>query len=303
VAQPNFFIVGASRAGTTSLWHFLSQHPDVFMPSKDMSAKEPSFFCDIKPCWAEPYRDLASYLDLFAEADGQRAVGEASTPYLVSPESPQRLRDAYPDARIIAVLRNPAERAYSLYQYLCMLGFERISTFERALEKEQARLNDESFKLNNRFWYYAYLYFTTGLYSAQLERFYQVFPRRQIKVLLYDDLVKDPLRTTQDVYQFLDVDHRFEPKIHHINASGYPLSVWLQYALGHRWHQHPMHEKSDPTSADKLRRLVFKANSRLGALRKISLSPHMRRTLLENYRTDISRTSSIIERDLKGWYA
>src|SRR5262245_65389178 len=89
--EPNFFLVGASRAGTTSLWRYCVEHPQIFMPWRHGGEKEPSYFCEVTPRWALPYRDRARYLDLFAEAgDEHLAVGEASTPYLVAPEVPDR---------------------------------------------------------------------------------------------------------------------------------------------------------------------------------------------------------------------
>src|SRR5206468_2844592 len=109
---------------TTSLRHYLVEHPDVFMPGKTGAEKEPAYFCELTPRWAYAYRDRARYLSLFAEAGSRKAVGEASTPYLVAPEVPARIRATYPNAKIIIVLRHPADRAFSLYRFLCTIGAE-----------------------------------------------------------------------------------------------------------------------------------------------------------------------------------
>src|SRR5947207_14583321 len=111
IREPNFFIVGAARSGTTSLWHSLRQHPDVFMPLKQ---KEPHFFCDASPPWA--VKDLDAYLALFTDAEERKAMGEATTGYLGSPEAAARIAARYPGARIIIMLRDPADRAHSLYR-------------------------------------------------------------------------------------------------------------------------------------------------------------------------------------------
>src|SRR5688572_31475148 len=101
IREPNFFLVGASRAGTTSLWKYLVEHPDIYMPRRTIAEKEPSFFCAVTPKWAVRYRERAPYLGLFADAGSRKAIGEASTPYLVAPEVPERIRSTYPDAKII----------------------------------------------------------------------------------------------------------------------------------------------------------------------------------------------------------
>ena len=87
---PNFFIVGAAKAGTTSLWRYLLQHPDIFMPS-DILYKEPAYFSDIKGI-----RNLHEYAALFSAANTEKMIGEASTAYLTSPESPVRIKDLSP---------------------------------------------------------------------------------------------------------------------------------------------------------------------------------------------------------------
>ncbi|MCC7416108.1 MAG: sulfotransferase [Acidobacteria bacterium] len=302
VRTPNFFVVGASRSGTTSLWQYLAAHPDVFLPGGDMSAKEPSYYCDLKPRWAAPYDTLDAYLKLFAPAKAERAVGEASTAYLVAPESPGRLRRAYPGARIVIVLRNPADRAYSLYRYLCLLGVEWIPTFERALEAEEARRKDVRFRAENAFWYYAYLYFTTGLYAGQVARYLAEFPRAQVHVLLCDDLYRDPVTTCQEVYRFLGVDAGFRPHTErYYNESQFPLSVGVQYRLGRVWSRHPMHAvvKNDRRTA--LRRKLFLLNARLGAWRPRRFAPETRARLMAGYRQDIERTSGLIGRPLDHW--
>ena len=140
VPQPNFFIVGAAKSGSTSLAEYLRQHPDVFMPGgEDFAKKEPMHFCDPIPPWQEKYRDFNTYLSLFADAGDRKAVGEGSVAYLAWPGAETRIHDRYPDARIIIVLRNPADRVYSWYSFLCQLGLEPGPSLETALADEQKR--------------------------------------------------------------------------------------------------------------------------------------------------------------------
>jgi hypothetical protein len=295
VREPNFFLVGASRAGTSSLWMHLVEHPDVFMPRRAMAEKEPSFFCEMTPRWALAYRDRQRYLGLFADADGQKAVGEASTPYLVAPEVPGRIRETYPDAKIIIMLRNPADRAFSLYRYLCLIGGEWVSPFEKALRVEHDRMKDESFKLHNLLWYHLYLYYHSGLYSAQVERYLTTFPREQIHIVLFDDLQADLTGTAQGVYRFLGVDPEFKPRVAKYNESRLPFSVKLQYWLGRNI------DRSAEGHIGPMRARLFMTNVKLGRYLPRPFHVNTRRRLLEAYRDDIRRTAALIERPLDGW--
>jgi hypothetical protein len=299
--EPNFFLVGASRAGTTSLWDYLGQHPDVFFPAHPYP-KEPSHFCDVPPIFGTPYRDLSSYLRGFESASGQAAIGEASTTYLPSPESPGRIHARYPDARIIIVLRNPADRAHSLYKLLCQLGFEWITPFERALAVEDARASDPRFRTDNPFWYYAYLYFRTGLYAEQVERWLGTFPAAQVKVLLFESLRNRPRETSQDVYRFLGIDPAFVPKISVQNQGAYPLWVRGQRLLTRVWKTHPLKPPAGPPDiVDRLLGQATKANLLLGRLRRHELRSSTRVDLLRRYASDIVRTGSLIGIDLEPW--
>jgi hypothetical protein len=296
VREPNFFLVGASRAGTTSLWHYLQEHPQIYMPWRSGAQKEPSHFCDVTPSWAGRYRDREPYLALFAEAGDQHvAIGEASTPYLVAPEAPRRIREAYPDARIVIVLRNPAERAHSLYRFLCLIGAEWSTTFEKALEMEPERMADRRFFEQNRVWYGLFHYFHSGLYSTQVERYLETFPREQVEIILFDDLQADSIGTAQRVYRFLGVEPTFTPRALLYNASQFPLSVRLQYWLASNM------DRGAARPMRGLRSRLFKANARLGAWRDAACRPETHRRLLDAYRDDIARTAALVSRRLDPW--
>jgi hypothetical protein len=296
VREPNFFLVGASRAGTTSLWHYLVEHPQVYMPWRSGAEKEPSHFCDVTPSWAGRYRERDRYLALFREAtDAHVAIGEASTPYLVAPEAPARIRRAYPHAKIIIVLRNPAERAHSLYRFLCLIGAEWAPTFEKALALEPARMSDERFTRSNRVWYGLFQYFNSGLYSSQVARYLDAFPREQVEIILYDDLKADSAGTARRVYRFLGVDPAFTPRAKRYNASRFPLSVWLQYWLASNM------DRSIAGRMGGVRGRLFEANGRFGAWRNDGFHADTRRRLLDGYRDDIAKTAALIARRLDPW--
>lgn len=295
IREPNFFLVGASRAGTTSLWQYLVAHPDIFMPRRALAEKEPSHFCEVTPRWATKYKERQQYLRLFDEAGTCAAVGEASTPYLVAPEVPGRLRAAYPDAKIIIVLRNPTDRAFSLYRYLCLIGGESVPTFEKALDIERARMADAEFRRTNPLWHSLFEYYHSGLYSAQVARYLEAFPREQIEIILYDDLAADSLATAQRVFRFLGVAPDFVPKIERYNESLFPFSVRLQYWLGHDM------DRSAEGRIGPVKARLFITNMRLGKWRTRTFNPDTRQRLRAAYREDIAKTAALIGRPLDHW--
>lgn len=293
--HPNFFIVGGMRCGTTSLWAYLRQHPDIYMPLH----KEPIFFC-LSHHSPKNVRDYQAYLRLFADVAKECAIGEASAAYLTSPESAELIHAAYPDAKIIISLRNPVEQVFSVYQWMIREGWEWISPFEKALEIEQERWKDQNFRENSDY-YYVYLYSRFALYSDQLKRYFDLFPQQQIKVILFDDLKKRPIQIVQELYKFLEVEPDFVPQAEIHNKMQSPL--WVQ---GHYFFKKRMSALLKQYRIPKPIRRWFKQriialNLALGNFRSLKLNPATRRYLLDCYRDDIRKTSQIIGRDLNIW--
>jgi hypothetical protein len=213
---PNFFICGAARSGTTSMWEYLRQHPDIFMPPV-FEHKEPSFFCD-----SYGVGDWDAYLSLFAEAGKRKRVGEASGPYLTSPESPGRIKKVINDPRIVILLRNPAERAWSLFKWMHENGYEKITSFPEALEaEEKERFNNPRFLQDHGQYYPNFLYFRSGLYHDQVKRFFDTFGREPVRLLLFEEMTRDPLAAVRGLFEFLGVDASFAPKIQVHNPSSH----------------------------------------------------------------------------------
>lgn len=205
---PNFFIAGAARGGTTSMWQYLRQHPDIHMPPV-FEWKEPSYYCELYGM-----RDRNAYLALFANAGSRKMVGEASGPYLTSPDSPGRIRAEIPDARFIIMLRNPAERAFSKFKWMCENGYEKCETFEEALRAEvETRKDNVWFMKNNGQYYHNFLYFNSGLYAGQVKRFYDTFGQDRVLVIIFEDFARDTLHWVRQAYAFLGVDASFTPHL------------------------------------------------------------------------------------------
>ena len=227
---PNFLIIGAAKAGTTALYHYLKQHPQVYMSPK----KETNFFAfeGQEISFSGPGDErisesaittLEAYADQFEAASDEVAIGEASPWYLYSPQAADNIHRQIPHAKLITVLRNPIDRAFSSYLHVVRDGRESL-TFEEGLLAEEERIESG--------WEYIWHYQHTGFYAAQVERFLKVFPRKQLRFYLYDDFVDDPTQFVKDVCAFLEVDTNFvvdtsfKP-----NATGIPKNRLLGQLL------------------------------------------------------------------------
>jgi hypothetical protein len=306
VVEPTFFMVGAARAGTTSMYDYLRAHPQIYMPpaSAGVAGKEPSFFCDLVPPWATKYREIDAYLSLYEKGGGHAAVGDGSTNYLVAPESAGRIRDRFPHAKILMILRNPVARAHSLYRYICAWGFEDAPTFEKGLAREASRLGNVRFIKEWQLLYHAFLYYHSGLYAGQVTRYLEAFPREQVHIVLFDDMKKDLLGTVQGIYRFLGVDPAFEPSLESRNASNFPLSVKFQAFVGRRWNANPLYPRGPVRGRDKTHYpIAMSINGLLGAYRKERMRPETRRELTQRFAPDIAKTAALIGRNLDHWIA
>ena len=186
---PDFLVLGAQKAGTTALYAYLRWHPGITGPSW----KEVSFF---DRHW---WRGEGWYRGQFPLRSGGQIVGEASPSYLFHPLAPERARTLVPDARLIALVRNPVDRAYSQYQHAVALGREPLS-FEDALAAEDERTRGEVDRLvadprafSGAWWDHTYV--ARGRYAEQLERWLRVFPREQLLVVVTEELGAAPGET------------------------------------------------------------------------------------------------------------
>lgn len=301
-ARPNFLIIGAAKSGTTALYRFLGQHPHVYVsPRKhtrffSFETEEPSFRGPGPKVPSKPYAvaDIEAYHDLFGGVAGETAIGEASHSYLYRPEAARRIREYDPGMKLIAVLRQPAERAYSHYRQMIRDGRELLHDFLRALGEERARIED--------YWWPDFHYVQVGLFYAQLRRYFDLFGRHQIRVYLYEDFSTDPFGVLRDVFHFLGVDDAFVPEATvRYNASGLPKSKTLHWSLQRLRLARPMVERLLPEEQSR-RLLRFGGSLHNRNLTKPGLSPKVRGRVIDQYfREDILELQTLIQRDLSAW--
>ncbi|MEE9492317.1 MAG: sulfotransferase [Gammaproteobacteria bacterium] len=243
INKPNFFILGAGRSGSTQLYHLLRQHPDVFLTNP----KEPSFFC-------EPFQVIKNpieYFELYDAVSDEAIRGEASHVYLTNPTTAKVLKGLFPEARFVVILRNPAERAYSLYQWMRRYRYEPVHTFEAALEEEESRYNSASFRADCPQYFYNYLYFMSGLYGQQLQRYFSLFSKQQFHIVKFEEFIVDPANHLKEIFRFLDVDQGFSPQLavdrNEGDAATYePLSIQTKELLLEAYSS-DLHHLSDMT--------------------------------------------------------
>ena len=295
--MPDFLVIGAAKAGTTAFYWYLRQHPDVFMPE----VKEPHYFAFAGQRLAfkgpgvglnRAITDRATYERLFEAGAGRRAIGEASASSLYVPEAPERIRREAPEARLIAILRQPADRAFSSYLHLKRDGREPAAGFAEALALEPQRIRDD--------WGFLWRYRDVGYYGRQLERYYALFPRERIRIYLHEDLRRDTPGVVRDAYAFIGVDQAFVPDTSvQFNPGGIPRSSLLGAAIGFRSPLRWLARRALPPIV--LQRLKSQVGRQ--ALARPRLDPLLRARLTDEFAEDIRLLASLIGRDLSHWLA
>lgn len=284
---PNFFIIGAPKSGTTSLYAYLKQHPQVFMPA----IKEPNFFSQSlaevrSPEWRH-IKELSEYEKLFNDVKDEQAIGEGSISYFACPQAPAMIYQYIPKAKLIAILRNPADRAYSAYTFSIQGGSENNRNFAQALKAEEEKIPV------NRF------YKNVGFYATHLQRFYQQFPKEQIKIFLYEDLKNNRQQLLKDLYNFLEVDPNFTPKMdQQFNVTRKPKSRLLNNFLSK---SNPLRNLLIKITPDKVRNMLNLYQRNLAGSKFPPIPEKIKIELLTEYRESILQLQDMINRDLSDW--
>jgi hypothetical protein len=270
---PTFLIVGAMRSGTTSLTRYLRSHPQVFIaPHKELH------FFDFNFGEGEGW-----YRRHFEGVGDELAVGEATPNYLYIAEAMPRIAEMLPGARLIAILRNPVDRAYSHYWHNRAVGREELA-FEQALEAEAARIDSDD-PHDRAYWSYV----DRGRYVRQLEMLDALFPRDAVLVLLFDDLRDAPGPTYRSVCRFLGVREDHVPP---------ELGEAVNSFVGFRSRRIRSLTRRLPKAAG---RVVGRLNARDESYPP--MPPRVRSTLVERFRDDNAALAARLGRDLSSWNA
>lgn len=298
VMKPTFLILGAAKAGTTTLYHYLSEHPNVYMSE----LKEPVFFSE------EYDKGIKFYWDkYFHNWYGQEARGEAATHNLYLPYVPERIQQTVPNARLIIILRNPVDRAYS-HWWMHVLNNKENLSFENAIKRNYERLKtnpspfggpegpkkwSEQMRLFEKGILKYRLYLDYGYYDEQIQHYLDLFPKSQVKVVLFEELRKNPQALVKVLWEFIGVDPNCTLRYktpHNISFNNKRIFRFTQMVSTLKIH------RAIPVEVRlHLKRLI----AQLG--HKPRLSKSIRKWLIEHYYTHNRKLQKILGRDLSHW--
>lgn len=296
---PNFFIVGAPKCGTTALHRYLSPHPNIFLSR----LKEPHYFA--KDLGTYPaVKTLEQYQALFADRRPEHTcVGEASVYYLRSTVAVQNIRDYNPDARLVAMLRNPVEMVYSLHSQLLYWGEESEPDFETAWRLQPRRREGHDLPPRSREPSLVQ-YGAIGRLGSQVERMLAIFPREQVHLIVYDDFAASPQASYDAVLRFLDVPHDGRNRFPRVNDNKRARLGWLGHLIrkpppGLRRTYRRFKRTIGAGAFDAVKREIVTRNT--VKERRSPLSPEFRAELVEEFRGEVALLSRLLDRDLSHW--
>lgn len=298
VILPNFLIIGAAKSGTTALYENLKLHPEVFLSN----IKEPNFFVLKNPEYkfnkktinSSYYKSfvysLDDYVSLFTNAGGFKAVGEASPIYLYEKCAPLEIKKVIPNTKLIVILRNPIERAFSNFSmHMAGLGLETTNNFFSALDFEEERIEKE--------WWWGFHYKKAGLYSEQLTRYFNNFDKEHILVLIYDDFKSYPNETYLKITQFLGIaSFSNENTKKYYKVSKATKIRWIERVLRNEKISMIMKSIMGRQAGKRVKEMIRKKNK---FKPKITEKEFM--FLSNYYRNDIKKLEKLINRDLSKW--
>jgi hypothetical protein len=291
--KPNFFIVGAPKSGTTALYSYLADHPDIGMSKR----KEPHFFASDVRGTQRPATTLAQYSRNFDGAAGKKRIGEASTGYLASRKAPQEILEFNPSAQIIVMVRNPIDVMHAMHSQRRFNGSEHIARFELAVDSREMRSWDSGPFRGEPVLELSYREMTR--FSEQLQRYFDVFGRERVHVILFDDFARATGIEYEKVLSFLGLrsDGRRSFKV--VNDNKRMHSQTAQGWLRNLNAAHPWVQLSFPS----LYRGVKAVAERLNYAHepRPPMQAAFRRRLEMGYAPEIGHLGKLLNRNLDHW--
>jgi hypothetical protein len=295
---PNVLLLGVGKAGTTSIYHYVRQHPQAAVSR----IREPKFLMYAghleRPIRAAVPRfqvfSLSAYEALYSGFENRNARMDISPSYLVFPEQTiLGIRRYVPGAKMTVVYRHPADRGYSNYLMHVRMGDERLTGFSEALQAEKDGVPREGGQIRT--------YFDRGLYAARTRRFLAEFPREKFLFLLYDDLTGDPRGLLRQLFRFMDIDPDFSPDL----SLRHNIGAWPRRMGLHRLatSAHPVKRGLARLLPGGMRESVKRTIHKRNLEEPPALDPELRRRLTRLYRDDILGLQELIGRDLSAWVA
>jgi len=214
MGYPDFFIVGGARCGTTSLYAYLKQYPDIFLPER----KEPHYYSSQStplPYWLLPLRSITKkqdYLQLFENSKEGMIVGDASATYLMNLDVPKLIFEDNPNAKIIISLRNPIDRTYTAYLAQYRSGNEK-SSFGESIRRDFSSITGEEIQRQSAL---------NSDYYEYVNNYYHYFPKEQIKIIIFEEFIKNPKQTVKELLHFLNISTELNINYEQYNEFKFP---------------------------------------------------------------------------------
>lgn len=299
ITKPNFFLIGAPKCGTTSMYNYLMQHPAIFFPK----IKEPNYFsCEFSRLRRVETED--AYLEMYKSVGTtHKVIGDASVNYFFSRSAVTRILEFNPEARFLIMLRNPVDMAHSLHSQLYFTGDENIKDFYKAWRMQSARKVGRYIPLTCR--EPAYLqYLDICMLGRQVMRFLEIVPQDHMIFVLQDDLSADTEATVKEVFEFLELRALKNIDYHVANRNKTPRSQSISVLYNARL------PKIITKNFCILKELIGQKNfplrktlsqwNRKNVVRN-PMSEHVRKELAETFSADLRLLSGLIDRDLSAW--
>lgn len=275
--RPNFIIVGAMKAGTTTLANMLSQHPQVFIPHKEVHYfdKDHNYF-----------QSISWYQNHFQEASQEMAIGEKTPTYSYQPNVAERIYKDFPNVKLIWMLREPVARAYSNYWHTVRGGKENLN-FEEAIARESDRIKENIF----------YGYIKRSIYVEQIKRYLTFFPKKNMHFILMEELIENPEKVLKELSIFLEINPELSRDIFLVNRNQtssstiikIPRFFWMSQKLNQYFpKQH----------------ILYKINRKLNTktIKPSPINVETKKSLQKYFKNFNLELSKLIEKDLSLWY-
>jgi len=282
--EPNFFIVGAPKSGTTNMSYYLMQHSQVFMPEN----LEPYYFArlDVPQNYKrEIISDEKKYLNLFKNAKNCKAVGESSPVYLYCPHSALEIKNRFPNSKLIISLRNPIEIAYSEYFSLKFMRFDQNRSFDELLDSSEEQLARNEFHIDSLL--------EAGFYSKHIKRFQKIFSKNQIKIIIFEEYVKNTVPTINSILSFLGIKESITFDVAPKGAYKVPRNFASQKLMNSSTFRKAAKFVIPTVTRQKIgERFLVKESSRP------TLKQNQRKRLTQIYQDDVENLSELLGRNL-----
>jgi len=280
----NACIIGVQKGGTSSLYNWLSQHPQIEAPNH---FKDFPYFSEEK-YFGKGFNSLESS---YKDSNSIKLMGHVH--YIFFKDSLQRLHDYNPKLKLILVLRDPVERLWSSYQYAIQKGLEQ-DVLRDAIDKENLRL--EGTVLEKR----ELTYFAHSKYLDQIKSLFDVFDRGQVKILLFEDLTENPQEQTKEIFEFLNVTEDFLPNFKHVNKTGKPLSKSLNRFIQKGGGVKSLLKVIPLKYRTQIRKWIISINQTDSV--KTKIEPQINESLYTEFSKDNSEIQNLIQKDLSKWH-